>query len=180
MRRRGRQQCGGGARSSRCTFEFIIAFATDLDDLAVFEVLREFDGDAAGEMVVAGARTKHFLAFRRAVEGGWMRFGRDGAQGFEREGHFRSRKTVVAVSSCTLHGKQAAVDQLRKVRACRLRGNVRGEGQFSGGASAPVQQVNEYCCAGRFADEFSDASEWIGWVHAPSVARDRNQQFMQG
>jgi hypothetical protein len=159
--------------------EFIIAFATDLDDLAVFEALREFDGDAASEMVVAGARPEHFVAFRRAVEGGWMRFGGDGAEGFECEGHFRSRKTVVAVSSCTLHGKQAAIDQLRKMCACRLRGNVRGEGESSGGASAPIQQVNEYGCAGRFADEFPDASEWVGWIHALSVARDRNQQFMQ-
>ena len=63
------------------------------------EALGEFDGDAACEMVVAGARTKHFVAFRRAVEGSWMRFGGDGAEGFEREGHFRSRKFVVAVSS---------------------------------------------------------------------------------
>jgi hypothetical protein len=64
--------------------------------------------------------------------------------------------------------------------ACRRRGNIRGEGQFSGGASAPVQQVNEYRCPGPFADEFPDASEWICWVHALSVARERNQQFMQG
>lgn len=79
--------------------ESIIAFATGVDDLPVFEALGEFDGDAACEMVVAGARTKHFVAFRRAVEGSWMRFGGDGAEGFEREGHFRSRKFVVAVSS---------------------------------------------------------------------------------
>jgi len=78
--------------------EFIIAFATRVDDLPVFETLGEFDGDAASEMVVAGAGTKHFVV-RRALEGSGLRFAGDGAEGFEREGHFRSRKFVVAVSS---------------------------------------------------------------------------------
>ena len=79
--------------------ELVIALATGADDLAAFEALREFDGDAASEVVVAGTSMKHSVASLRATNGGWTRFGGDGAEGFEREGHFRSRQSVVAMPS---------------------------------------------------------------------------------
>ncbi len=107
--------------------EFVVAFAAWTDNLGLFERVREFDSDAASEMVVAGARRVHIVrdARTRCREWGTRKSG-DRPESFERVRDVRPGHRVIAMSAGAANGEQTAVHELRKMRTGGLSRNIRG------------------------------------------------------
>jgi len=151
--------------------EFEIAFSPRLDHAGRCQFARQFDGDAPREMVVAGPRQVQVLAGPRADCAGGERRRRNPAQRFQRVRDFATRQGVIAVPARAAHREQPPIEQLGKVPAGRLRGNVRSKSQLARCPGAAIQQGHQNRRTRGVADQFSYSREGIASVHAFSVTR---------
>lgn len=74
-------------------------------------------------------------------------------QAFDDLGDLSRCQPVEAMPPLPLDGQQSAVDQLGKVRACRLRRSACQKRQFACGPRRPVTQDHEYGRSDRVADQ---------------------------
>lgn len=151
--------------------ELVIAMIRGTENFRGYQRIREIDGDAPCEMVVASSREIHI--FRRSRpwhRGAGSRKRGNRAERFERVSDIGTGKRVVAMAASAAHGKQPAIEKLRKMAAGRLRGNIRGERQFSCGARLSIQQRHQDRRASGVADQVSDGGDRVGCVHAVILA----------
>jgi hypothetical protein len=123
--------------------EVVFAVTERADHLFGFQRSREIDGDAAGNVVVAGARGPHGVRIGRMERDGAARARGNGAECFEGAGDFGAGEIVIAMASTGLDGEQAAVNQFGKMGARRLRRNAGCEREFASRQSAAVEKSDE-------------------------------------
>lgn len=158
--------------------KFEVARTRFSENARILQRTRKFDGNAAGEMVVACAREVEIARRGRTRGIGRAWPGGNGAEGLESMGDVRAGQRVVAVTSGGADGKQAAIEKLGEVTAGGLGRDVSGECEFTGGASTSIEQGDKNGRTRGITDEFSYSCDRVGGVHGSSVARGAQQRFI--
>src|SRR6185437_11228995 len=130
------------------------------------------DTEAAGEMVVAGARVAQRRVepagrpmARRAVD-------RNGHDSLDHAADRRRRQPVVAVPTLLLWHQQPRLGQLGEMAAGGLRRDAGGIGELAGGEGAPVHQGAQHIGTGRVADQRGDLGDLHAFAHASDPSAD--------
>jgi hypothetical protein len=128
----------------------------DLDPTTRRQCIGQADAKPAGNMVVASpseAQTGIPWTCPGLRSG---RVGRHEHQAFEKTGHLRGGKPVVAVSSLFDHGDERGRCELSQMAACRLRGDAGRLRQLGGCERPAIHQSLQHCHPRRIADQSSD------------------------
>jgi hypothetical protein len=91
-------------------------------------------------------------------------------QAFQQVRHIFVAQLEVAVPALRLHGDQARVEQLGKMRTGRLFGDVRPRGQLGRGQRLTAHQGGEDVGAGGIADQAGDMSDAGTEIHGSIIA----------